>query len=93
MKAKKTRRELLVLGLALTAAVLSFLMPLSGFRLIAATISPSDEELLAENEALRQELAQRRQELTDYLDCHLTIRFCRRNSSGTCRWRTTAVSF
>lgn len=69
MKTKKTRRELLVLGLALTAAVLSIWLPLGGFRLIAATISPSDEELLAENEALRQELAQRRQELTDYLDC------------------------
>ena len=69
MKAKKTRRELLVLGLALTAAALSIWLPSGGFRLIAATISPSDEELLAENEALRQELALRRQELTDYLDC------------------------
>ena len=54
MKAKKTRRELLVLGLALTAAALSIWLPSGGFRLIAATFSPSDEELLAENETLRQ---------------------------------------
>ncbi len=69
MKRRKTRREVIALGIALTAAALSIWLPLGGFRLMSAAASPTDKQLLAENEALRQELAQRRQELNDYLGC------------------------
>ncbi len=69
MKGRKTRRELLALGIVLTASALSILLPVSGFRLPLVTAPPTDKELLDENETLRQELAQRRRELTEYLDC------------------------